>query len=255
MPTFADTPVGRDSRVRSLGGEDEDDPQGGAALDDGLGQAGGLVLVVGVGEQFLALVDERRDQEQSERLAGGEFGGDLVLRAQLPRQPPDRRRALVQFAVEVAERVHAGVEGRRVGAGAVVVAAVLDHREVAGALELEHPQLHAGVERGGEQHDAHGERLAHPGLGPDQHRLEHQDQGHQPAALVDPERDRPEQVRAAALRQRPGLRLGRGHVLVPDPQHQPAGVRLGRRLGPHAPEGAAQPGGEPVAALHDVGRR
>ena len=52
-----------------------------------------------------------------------------------------------------------------------------------------------------------------------------------------------------------GLRLGLRHVLVADPQHQPAGVRLAGGFGPHAPERAAQPGGEPVAALDDVRRR
>src|SRR5829696_7563503 len=45
-----------------------------------------------------------------------------------------------------------------------------------------------------------------------------------------------------------------GDVAVADPQDQPAGVRFGCRLRPYAAERAAQAGGEPVAALHDVGR-
>src|SRR3712207_7945219 len=40
--------------------------------------------------------------------------------------------------------------------------AVLHHRQVTGALELEHPQLDVGVQRGSEQHHPHRERLAHP---------------------------------------------------------------------------------------------
>ena len=121
MPTFADTPVGRLLASGPLGGEDEDDPERGAALDDGLDQPGGLVLVVGVGEEFLALVDEHRDQEQAECAASRQLRGDLVLRAQLPGQLADGGRAGVEQPVQVAQRVHAGVEGGGVGAAAVVV--------------------------------------------------------------------------------------------------------------------------------------
>ena len=46
---------------------------------------------------------------------------------------------------------------------------------------------------------------------------------------------------------------GLGHVLVPDPQHQAAGVLAVVGFGPHAADLAAQPGGELVAAVHDLG--
>ena len=73
------------------------------------------------------------------------------------------------------------------------------------------------------------------------------------AALVGAERDRLEQVRRAGLGQREGGLAGGGHVLVPHPQDQAAGVLLVVGLGPHAAELAAQPGGELVAPVHHLG--
>ncbi len=64
-----------------------------------------------------------------------------------------------------------------------------------------------------------------------------------------------EQVGRAALGQRPGRLLGRGHVLVADVQVQRAGVALVVGLRPHAAELAAQPGGELLALLADLARR
>ena len=64
-----------------------------------------------------------------------------------------------------------------------------------------------------------------------------------------------EQVGGAALGQRPGGLLGGGHVLVGDVQVERAGVPLVVRLGPHAAERAAQPGGELLALLADLPRR
>ena len=132
---------------------------------------------------------------------------------------------------------------------------MLDRGQIPGALELEHAQLHAGVERGGEQDDPHGEGLAHPGLGTDKHGLEHQGQEHRAAALVDPERDRPEQVRAD-----PPLASGHGlgfaAAMSWSPTHSTSRPACASEAGSgHTqPERAAQAGRELVAALDDVDR-
>ena len=97
-----------------------------------------------------------------------------------------------------------------------------------------------------------GEGLAHPGLGADHHRGEHQRHRHRPATRVQPEGEGVEQVDGAALGQRPRLRLGLVHRLVTDPQHQPALVDVGVTFWPDAAQRAAQTGRDPATALGHV---
>ncbi|OLL89881.1 hypothetical protein Ae406Ps2_6394c [Pseudonocardia sp. Ae406_Ps2] len=254
-PDVRADPGGQRLGVRALCGEDEDDPHRRAALDDPGREAVGFVLEVGVGEQLLALVQAQDDREQAQVTAGRQLWGDLVLRAQLPGQFADALGAAVEFGVDLAQRLHGLFEGGVVGAGGVAVRAPLHGREVSGALQLEDPQLCGRVERAGQQQHPQGEGLPEPRHRADQDVGEHQQDRDRPAALVGPERHRLEQVYLAVRGERPRARLGLAHVLVADPQHETAGVGVVGGFGPHAPQGAPQAGGEPVAALDDVGDR
>jgi len=64
--------------------------------------------------------------------------------------------------------VHQVFDHGRAGAGAVSVRDLLERLPVLAALAVEDEQLHPRVECGGSGRKPGGERLAHPGYGPDQ---------------------------------------------------------------------------------------
>ena len=120
------------------------------------------------------------------------------------------------------------------------------------ALHIEQVQLTTRVQGGGKGDETGRERLAHPRHGTDQARGEHEVQRHGTPSGVGAERERLEHVHSAFGGQGPGLGGGLVQQLVTHPQHEPSGVGVGVAFGPHAPDGAAQARGKPVATFSDV---
>ena len=114
-------------------------------------------------------------------------------------------------------------------------------------------QLGAYVERGDQRRRRSRNVLPIRGIDADDTDTNIERDRDRAAALVGAERDGLEQVDAAVPGQRPGGLPGLGHVLVTDPQHQPAGVLGVVGFGPHAAERAAQPGGQLVPAVDHLG--
>ena len=97
MPTFALTPVGSDLLVRPLGGEDQEDPQRAAQLDDLLGALARFLAVLVVGKEVLALIDREDQRVQAQVFPVGEQARHLVFRAQVARQTFDYLGAALAF--------------------------------------------------------------------------------------------------------------------------------------------------------------
>ena len=203
-------------------------------------------------EPALALVHLEHDRVQPIGLQPGQVRGDLVLRAQVAGQLADDPGPAAQLGLELAQVSQGIGDVGIVVAGPVAMGDRLQHRQVAGALEVIDVQLGPHIQGGGQQQQPRREGLAHPGDGADHHRGEHEGERDGPAALVGPEGERGEQVDRPRLGQRPGRLTSLGHVLVADPQDQAAGMHLGVALGPHAPQGAAQAGGELVAPIRHL---
>lgn len=79
--------------VGALGGQQQHDAGGGAALDEVGADLLELAPVLGVLEPDLALVDPDDDRVQPQGLGVGELAGDLRLRADVPGQRADHLRA------------------------------------------------------------------------------------------------------------------------------------------------------------------
>ncbi len=192
---------------------------------------------------------------KAQTLGLGQFGGDLVLRALVLGQRGDDLRPTLQVPVDVAQGLQRS-GGRGVIRPAAVVGSNLGQwRQVAGSLQLPHQQLGAHVQRCGQQQVAQGEGLAHARHGADEDVVVRQRQVDASAALVGAERDGFEQREGSAVEQRSGVGLALGERLMSDPEHHAAGVLVRYRLGPHAAQRTAQPGGEAFAAVKDVGHR
>ena len=101
---FALMPVGRLLASGRCVARISDDPGGRATLD----QVGADLLELGavlrVLEPHLALVDPDHDRVQPQRLLVGQFVGDLVLRAHVPRQLPDHLGPAPHLGAQLAHR-------------------------------------------------------------------------------------------------------------------------------------------------------
>lgn len=128
MPAFAEMALGRLSLSGRWVVRIEDDAEGRAALDDRGGVLGGLLAVLVVGEQLLALVDRHHHRMQAEIAPGRQFGCDLELGCLVAGQAVDDLGAPVQLGVHLGERGDAGGLGGVGGALGVVVGHLLQRR-------------------------------------------------------------------------------------------------------------------------------
>ena len=105
---------------------------------------------------------------------------------------------------------------------------------------------------GGEGEEPQGEGFSHAWLCADDGGGVHQRRGDFAAAGIPSEGDGAEEREGAAVGVGPGLGFGGREGFVGDPEHETVGVLVGVGFGPYAVGGAAEAGGETVAAVGDV---
>ena len=127
-----------------------------------------------------------------------------------------------------------------------------EREPVGGCLAVYDRELDVGVERGVQGQQPGGERLALPGLRADQDARPQQQDGHEPAALVQAERGRLPDRAALEVEQRRRARRDGQRVGVGDPQHDAAlaVIVLGEVDLRHL---HVEPGGQHRAGAHRVG--
>ncbi|WP_211369831.1 hypothetical protein [Nonomuraea turkmeniaca] len=164
----------------------------------------------------------------------------------------DLRCALLALGV-IQPLDHGGCSADR---GVVLAVAVLgadrfDQGEISDPLERIPPDLGARVEAGCQDQQPQQERFARTGLPADQPVAEDQHGVDDLRAGRDEQRERGEDVHAAALQQWPGRRGHLARGLVADPQREPCRVALGG-FSPYLVEREPHRGGQLAAPCDDV---